>query len=312
MPITEEQTRVLSLCKIKGLSWYLIAREAQRPGGLERLWTGHTTEESTEARAARDLLRDAASHLDGYAAEVERQAERAQDAGARLITVADEDYPTTLRLIFNLPPFLFVRGALSAKDLVSVAVVGTRAASPSGLQRAARLARLLSERDVTVVSGLARGIDTAAHRAALDAGGRTVAVVGTGILKCYPAENRALAEEIADSGAVVSQFWPETPGASYTFPRRNVTMSGIAQGTAVIEASATSGAKMQARLALEHGKKVFLLKSLVDDHEWARKYAERRGARVVQSVEDILGDLAPAERIRTADQRRAQLTIEFA
>jgi DNA processing protein len=129
---------------------------------------------------------------------------------------------------------------------------------------------------VTVVSGLARGIDTAAHSGALAAGGRTIAVVGTGITRTYPNENTQLCEEIAASGAVVSQFWPSAPPASYTFPKRNVTMSGIAQGTAVIDASATSGAKMQARYALEHGKKVFLLSSLVKRYEWAERYAQRR------------------------------------
>jgi DNA processing protein len=193
-----------------------------------------------------------------------------------LITVLDEGYPRTLRLIYNLPPFLFVRGELLEQDLRSVAVVGTREASEQGRECAARLARQLCTAGVTVVSGLARGIDTAAHSGALAAGGRTIAVVGTGITRTYPNENTQLCEEIAASGAVVSQFWPSAPPASYTFPKRNVTMSGIAQGTAVIDASATSGAKMQARYALEHGKKVFLLSSLVQRYEWAERYAQRR------------------------------------
>jgi DNA protecting protein DprA len=159
--------------------------------------------------------------------------------------------PPTLRLIYNLPPFLFIRGAITDADLRSVAVVGIRTASADGISRAGQLARLLAGEDVTVVSGLARGIDTAAHTAALEAGGRTIAVIGTGINRYYPAENRALADQITKRGAVASQFWPDSPPTTYTFPRRNITMSGIAQGTVVIEASSTSGAKMQARLALD-------------------------------------------------------------
>jgi DNA processing protein len=174
------------------------------------------------------------------------------------------------------------------------------------------MAHLLVDHGVTVVSGLARGIDTAAHTAALSAGGRTIAVIGTGINRCYPAENKDLVEDIVRRGAVVSQFWPDAPPATYTFPRRNVTMSGIAQGTVVIEASSTSGAKMQARIALEHGKKVFLIRSLTEQQEWARTYIEKRGAIAVDDVTDVVAALAPPERIHAADRRREQLVMDFA
>lgn len=173
------------------------------------------------------------------------------------------------------------------------------------------MSALLCTHGVTVVSGLARGIDTAAHTAALEAGGRTIAVIGTGILRYYPPENRAVAEQIAQNGALVSQFWPDQHGARHTFPRRNVTMSGIAQGTVVIEASSTSGAKMQARLALEHGKKVFLLRSLTIDQPWAQSYVEKRGALMVEDVEDVVGVLADPGRIHAADARRQQLALDF-
>jgi DNA processing protein len=232
--------------------------------------------------------------------------------GATLVTVLDEAYPTNLRLIFNLPPFLFMRGEIGEADLRSVAVVGTRTPTEDGIRRATRMARTLAERGVTVVSGLAAGIDTAAHTAALDAGARTIAVVGTGVLRTYPRTNVALAEEIATKGAIVSQFWPDAHPATYTFPRRNVTMSGIAQGTVVIEASHTSGAKMQARLAIEHGKKVFLLRSLVDSHPWAAKYASDRGALVVEDVDDVIRQLVTPDRVRSADNLRVQLALEFA
>ncbi len=150
------------------------------------------------------------------------------------------------------------------------------------------MAEDLAHNDVTVLSGLARGIDGAAHRAVLDAGGRTVAVMGTGIDRMYPAEHQQLADDILQSGALVSQFWPHAPPTKVSFPMRNVVMSGMAIGTVVIEASATSGARMQARLALEHGKRLFLVKSLVLHEDWAKRYAERPGTMVVDSVEDIL------------------------
>jgi DNA processing protein len=168
---------------------------------------------------------------------------------------------------------------------------------------------MLVERRVTVVSGMARGIDTAAHRGALDAGGRTIAVIGTGITRCYPSENRALAEEIASSGALVSQFWPTRQPGKDTFPRRNVVTSGISQGTVVIEATSTSGAKMQARLALEHGKKVFLLRSLVTSQPWATDYVSRRGAIEVSAVEEVSAQLAEPERVRQATMQNQQLSL---
>jgi DNA processing protein len=313
MRLAEHQVRLLALCKVKGVSWHLIAREAQRPNGLDRLWSGTPVEASPEATKATPLL--ASQRPDDkqatLRAAVHAEINKLQHDDVRLVTVVDEGYPPTLRLIYNLPPFLFIRGDITDADLRSVAVVGTRKASADGVGRAGRMARLLAGENVTVVSGLARGIDTAAHTAALDAGGRTIAVIGTGINRCYPAENKDLAERITQRGAVVSQFWPDSPPATYTFPRRNITMSGIAQGTVVIEASSTSGAKMQARLALEHGKKVFLIKSLTAHQEWARTYVETRGAVQVDDVAEVVAALAPPERIHAADQRREQLVMDF-
>jgi DNA processing protein len=242
---------------------------------------------------------------------VSAELEIADGADAGLVTVLDPAYPANLRLIPNLPPFLFYRGDLRDDDVRSVAVVGTRNASETGIHRAASMSRLLAAQDVTVVSGLARGIDTAAHGAALDAGGRTIAVLGTGISRCYPAENRDLAEAVAAGGALVSQFWPSSPPSRYTFPRRNVVMSGISQGTVVIEATSTSGAKMQARLALEHGKKVFLVSSLVTSQPWAANYVDARGAIEVSDVEDVIARLAAPERVRRATEQQQQLALTY-
>jgi DNA processing protein len=309
MRVSHEQLSLLALCQIKGIDWNLIAREAQRPGGLERLLAGELTEATPEAAATAQLLAEASKKLDDHRAAALTEVERAEQVGAELVTVLDLGYPRTLRLIFNLPPFLFIQGRFLERDLRSVAVVGTRQASDLGLKKAARMARLLTDAGVTVVSGLARGIDTAAHQATLDQGGRTIAVVGTGILRCYPKENTDLAKRIATAGAVVSQFWPSAPPATWSFPRRNITMSGIAQGTVVIEASATSGAKLQARLALQHGKKVFLLRSLVDHYPWAARCATERNARVVDDVQGVVRELADPATIQADDQRRLQLSL---
>lgn len=235
-----------------------------------------------------------------------------EEVGARLVTVLDEEYPANLRLVFNLPPFLFVRGALQRDDARSVAVVGTRNPSEAGVRRARQMARLLVAEGVTVLSGLARGIDTASHEETLDSGGRTIAVLGTGILRTYPSENEALAERIAMSGALVSQFWPTQPPARYTFPRRNVVTSGMSQGSVVVEASSTSGAKMQARLALQHGKHAFLVDSLVTDQKWAQDYLDKYPRAVhVRTVREVIERLRSPDAVESVAACRRQLALDL-
>jgi DNA processing protein len=305
--------QLLTLCAIEGANWHVIAREAQRARGLETLLAGDVVERSKDGQATAARLR-AALESGGVAEQQERAEEeiaRAHEVGARLVTVLDEDYPANLRVIFNLPPFLFYRGLLERSDAYSVAVVGTRQASDEGLDAARSMARCLAQAGVTVLSGLAAGIDTAAHEATLEEGQRTIAVLGTGILHCYPKANAGLAERIAATGALVSPFWPSQRPARYTFPRRNVITSGMAQGTVVIEATSTSGAKMQARLALEHGKQVFLVSKLVTSQPWAQKYLSR-GAVEVSDVQDVLSRLRSPEQIEQLSAGRQQLTLELA
>lgn len=311
MNVSSTQLQLLTLCALahdgQRLDWSLIAREALVADGVEAMMAGQFRETSPSAGTARALWPSLAQDRPRAEQRVLDEIALAEGMGARLVTVIDDGYPANLKLIPNLPPFLFVRGTLSADDARSVAVVGTRQASDEGLARAGRLARELADRGVTVVSGLAAGIDTAAHQAALQAGGRTIAVIGTGITRCYPVSNRGLAERIADGGgALASQFWPSTPPARHTFPRRNVVTSGISQGTVVIEASSTSGAKMQARLAIEHGKRVFLLRSLVTGQSWARRYVDERGAVEVSDTSDVLAWVADADRINQVVTARGQ------
>jgi DNA processing protein len=207
----------------------------------------------------------------------------------RLVTLLDEEYPPQLLTIHQRPPFLLYRGQLDPRDAGGVAIVGTRKPTDRGSATARTIAQGLADRGVTVVSGLAAGIDTAAHSGALDAGGRTVAVIGTGLRRSYPAENAALQERIASDHLALSQFWPDAAPTKTSFPMRNAVMSGYAAATVVIEAAWKSGARMQARLALEHGRPVFLHESLLQ-HDWARDYLAR-GAVIVRSSDDVLAAL---------------------
>lgn len=314
-PITPHQRDLLAVCALKAgdasIDWHVLARTCQSPEGLQAVLAGDIPEDSTSARTAQKVLRQALPDLAAARERVETELAAADQAGAELVTVLDPHYPANLRLVPNLPPFLFYRGTLSQADARSAAVVGTRQASDIGLARAARMARGLARHDVVVFSGLAKGIDTAAHQATLEAGGRTVAVMGTGIAaKIYPAQNKPLAEAIIDAGgALLSQFWPTSPPARWTFPRRNVVTSGCTMGSIVIEASSTSGAKMQARIAADHGKQVFLIRSLATSEQWAAKMIQQGRAVEVSELDDVLSRLGTAQRVQRASQQRIQLAL---
>jgi DNA processing protein len=230
--------------------------------------------------------------------EITREIEGWQAEGMTLVTVLDDDYPANLRSIHNRPPLLFVRGKLAPEDERSVAVVGTRQPSPAGLEAARKIADGLASAGYVVVSGLADGIDAEAHRATLERGGRTVAIIGTGLRLTYPAKHTGLQREIAEKGAVSSQFWPDAPPTRQSFPMRNIVMSGFALATVVIEATAKSGAKMQARFALEHGRRVFLHRSLLR-HQWAQDYAARPGTAVIDIADEVVDQLERLAAVET-------------
>jgi len=175
---------------------------------------------------------------------------------ARTLTRADAEYPAHLLAVPTAPPTLHVRGALVEEDALAVAVVGSRRATPYGLEVAETLAADLAARGVTIVSGLARGIDTAAHRGALRVGGRSIAVLGSGVDVVYPPENARLAEEIVARGALVSQFAPGTPPLPHHFPTRNAVIAGLSLAVVVVEAAERSGSLITARLAAELGREV--------------------------------------------------------
>ena len=169
-----------------------------------------------------------------------------------------------------------------------MSVVGSRAASQRGLGIAKSIAAGLAARGVTVIAGLARGIDTAAHTAAMEAGGRTAAVIGTGINHYYPAENRALQDQISRDGLVLSQFWPGSPPTKHTFPMRNSVMSGYGRATIVVEASEQSGARIQAKRAVAHGRPVILTELVVEANQWPSVLIGRPGVHVASSTAEVM------------------------
>lgn len=205
--------------------------------------------------------------------------------GRRIQVVSrfDSRYPAALNDAPLPPPLLFLAGDLRPVDQHAVAVVGTRQPSPKGRQMARLVTQRLVNEGFTVVSGLAAGIDTAAHEAALECGGRTVAVVGTGLDHCYPRENSGLQRRIVANGAVISQFWPETRPNRGNFPLRNALMAGLTEASLIVEANAMSGTRIEARAALGMRRAVVLLDTLLDQ-EWARELSEQPGVRVARSA----------------------------
>ncbi|MFW5798698.1 MAG: DNA-processing protein DprA [Planctomycetota bacterium] len=237
--------------------------------------------------------------------EVDEELALAARHGARVVGFDDDEYPAHLRDIADAPLVLYVRGELTETDGLAVALVGSRRASVYGTKVAARLARQLAGLGMTVVSGMALGIDTAAHRGALEAGGRTVAVLGTGLAAIYPRENTELSDRIAGQGAVISEFPMRTTASPGDFPRRNRVVSGMTLGTVVVEAGKRSGALITARVAGEQGREVFAVPGKIDMPTFAGCHALiKDGARLVEDVSDIVAELGPMSReVDTGEDR---------
>jgi DNA processing protein len=237
--------------------------------------------------------------------EIDAEAELALAAehGIDVLTEADDAYPRPLRQIHDPPGVLFRRGTMLAQDEMAVAIVGTRHATRYGLAQAEKLASGLARVGFTIVSGLARGVDAAAHRGALAAGGRTIAVLGSGLLNIYPPENEKLADEIAAAGCLLSEAPPRMVPLSGAFPQRNRIISGLTVGTIVVEAAARSGALITARHAYEQGREVFAVPGPVDSRLSHGCHALiKDGAKLVETIDDVLAELGPlAEHIERDD-----------
>ncbi len=242
----------------------------------------------------------------------QEQLKQAEKSGTKILTFWDNDYPKNLKKIYDPPAFLFLKGQFIPADEFAIAIVGTRLPSSYGKFCAERLSQDLVQKGFVIVSGLARGIDTLAHQTALRAGGRTIAVLGSGVDIIYPAENYRLYNQISENGVVVSEFLLGTKPDAPNFPRRNRIVSGLSLGVLVVEAGLKSGALITANYSLEHNREVFAIPGNINSPKSVgcnRLIME--GAKLVLGVEDIVNELAPQldHLARQNRIQRAQITL---
>jgi DNA processing protein len=236
------------------------------------------------------------------------QQQKIREAGAQLVTLNDSRYPEALRKIFDPPAVLFARGRVDLLTSVCIGVVGTRHPTPYGVAAAEKLSGDLARAGVTITSGMARGIDTAAHRATLAAGGLTVAVLGCGVDIVYPSENRKLAAEIAAKGLIISEFPMEATAFPQNFPIRNRIISGLSCGILVIEGAQYSGSSITARLAIYQGREVFAVPgNITSKMSWGPNLLIKQGAKLVQDWNDVVVDLPQAAQRRLIDEGRQRI-----
>ena len=296
-------------------SWYRLSRLEISPRKVISLLDAFGVPEAIFAAGEADLCavdginnRTVEKLLAPEPESLDSELEALEDRGVRIITIRDPDYPVNLKQIYDPPIVLYVRGSFRESDRFAVAIVGSRRASIYGRSMAERIAHDLAVRGIAVVSGGARGIDSEAHKGALSAGGRTVAVLGCGIDVDYPPENAELFNRIAESGAVVSEFPPGSQPEAWRFPGRNRIVSGLALGVLVIQAPSDSGALITSSYAAEQGRDVFALPGNVDDIRNEGCHALiRDGAVLVTSADDILEALG----FLTTEERSPQVEMEM-
>jgi DNA processing protein len=224
--------------------------------------------------------------------EIAEELAALERLGARTITIDDGQYPAHLRNIHDPPPVLYVKGEMLETDRKAIAIVGTRRPTRYGLETAERFAGQLAALGITIVSGLALGIDTAAHRGALQAGGRTIAVLGSGIDQIYPSSNRILAKEIEQHGTLVTEFQLGQQPDKWTFPQRNRIISGLSLGVIMVEGHYDSGAMITAKEALDQGREVFAVPGNVQlEQSKGPHWLIKQGAKLVENVQDVLDEL---------------------
>lgn len=225
---------------------------------------------------------------------VKRELSLLKEVGGKIVTLKDDDYPKRLKDIYDPPALLYVRGELKREDELAVAIVGSRKTSPYGRWITERIGQDLARHGVTVVSGMARGIDSVAHKSALQGGGRTIAVLGCGVDVIYPSENRNLFYQIIEHGAILSEFPMGSPPEGGHFPRRNRIISGLSIGAVIVQASAESGSLITAGYALEQGREVFAVPGNVGaEGSRGTNQLIKDGAKMVESSEDILEEILP-------------------
>ena len=292
-----------------------LAHLLTRFGALENAWTA-----SERQLLQAGLEKQPTTNLLHIRKQIDLEAELAkiERVGARLITLADDDYPTSLKKLPDAPTILYLRGTLAAEDENALAIVGTRRASPYGRDAAYQLSKQLAAQGITVISGLAHGVDTAAHKGALDGNGRTIAVLGCGVDVIYPNDQRKLAQQIMECGALISEFPIGMHPEGRNFPRRNRVISGLSLGVLVVEAPEKSGAMITASMAADQGREVFALPgNIFNPMSTGTNRLIQDGAKLVMSVDDILDELkivrtvvetkAATERIAPANKVEAEL-----
>lgn len=260
-------------------------------------------------------LASAIAHYHNGSDYVKEQLKRINLVHGSIVTIWDENYPSLLKEIFDAPVMLYVRGQIAASDNYSIAIVGTRKPTPLGVSLAERFAKELAEMGITIVSGMARGIDTRAHQGALKGAGRTIAVVGGAVDKIYPRENETLAEKIAQHGAVISEMRMGAKAELWSFPKRNRIISGLSLGTLIIESDENGGAMITATTTLDQNRELFCIPGNIMEKKSAgtNKLIKLGQAKLVQCVDDIVQELEqslrPILKLKPHKHEAPQLTI---
>lgn len=303
----EEKAYWIALNKVSGIGAVRMAALLAHCGSAEAAWRASILDLKAAGLDRRSLenLLQARREMD-----VEAEWERVHKAGIQVLTLLDEEYPTNLRQIDAPPPVLYVRGALQPNDSWAVAIVGTRRASVYGREVALSLSRDLAANGITVVSGLALGVDTVAHKCAVENDGRTIAVLGSSVDQIYPPENRGLAQKITEQGAIISEYPLGTRPDANNFPPRNRIISGLSRGVVIVEAGERSGALITAKFAAEQGRDVFAVPgSILHPGSAGCNTLIQQGAIPLLSVNDIFNHLN-LEQARNQQAARAAIPAD--
>ncbi len=298
---------------IKGIGAVRMQALVAYFGNLESAWCANAVN-LAEAGLGRRLIERVVQARDTV--NLDQVWDKIESQGITVLTWQDESYPSHLKEIDQPPPVLYIRGEYLPDDIFAVAIVGTRRITPYGRQITEEIAAFLAANGITVISGLARGVDSVAHQTALKAGGRTIAVLGSGVDKIYPPEHRGLAEQMMQRGAIVSDYAPGTPPDASNFPPRNRIISGLSLAVVVVEAGETSGALITAEFAAEQGREVFAVPgSILASQSKGTNKLIQRGALPLLSASDLMqaldltrmGEQKAARKILPADETEARL-----
>ena len=282
--------RLLLLNMIEGLGSMRVQKLLGHFTSLERIFEAHEKDFLSVDNIGKRITSNIIQGIKKI--DIKKEIDLIKKHNVKVITFLDKAYPKNLKNIYDPPMVLYLKGEVLPEDNINVAIDGSRLASPYGIQTADRLAFELSSKGITVTSGLARGIDSSAHKGALKGKGRTLAVLGSGILNIYPKEHIKLAEEISERGAIVSEFPIESTPERRNFPRRNRIISGLSLGVVVVEAAEKSGALITGDIALEQGRDVFSIPGKIDSvtSKGTHKLI-KQGAKLIETADDILEEL---------------------